>query len=65
MIAEDGDLEKMLDFLCAAQPIQLCPCCGSKMTHVDTVYFLHERRWRILVPVCPLCEQGIENLPLM
>ena len=50
MIAED--LEKFLD-------------CGSKMTHVDTVFFLGERSWSIQVPVCALCEPDIENLPLM
>jgi uncharacterized protein (UPF0212 family) len=63
MIAED--LEMFLDFLCIMLPFQHCPCCGSKMTHVDTVFFLGERSWSIQVPVCALCEPDIENLPLM
>lgn len=59
------DLEKCLDFLCAMRPFRLCPCCGSKITHVDTAFFSGKRSWSIQVPVCPLCEQDIENLPLM
>jgi hypothetical protein len=35
------------------------------MTHVDTAIFLGKKSWSIQVPVCGLCEQDLENLPLI
>jgi hypothetical protein len=55
------DLESCLDFLGAMRPLRLCPCCGSKMTHVDTAFFSGQRSWTIQVPVCPLCEQDLKT----
>jgi hypothetical protein len=55
------DLESCLDFLGAMRPLRLCPCCGSKITLVDTTFFSGQRSWRIQVPVCPLCEQDLKT----
>jgi hypothetical protein len=59
------DLETLLDFLSAEPPtIGLCKNCGSKMLHVDAIFFLSDgdRGWNIPLPVCPRCEDGVEGL---
>jgi hypothetical protein len=59
------ELENCLDFLRAMRRFRLCPSCGSKIAHFVTAFFSGKRNWRIQVPACPLCEENIENPPLI
>jgi hypothetical protein len=47
-----------------AQTMRTCLHCGSKLVHVDTAFWLSgaNRSWNIPLPVCPKCQDGLENV---
>jgi hypothetical protein len=49
-------IDKLLEDLSVMQPVLSCGECGTKMLHIDTVFFTPEGKTRILsLPVCPRC----------
>jgi hypothetical protein len=63
--ADRQSMENLLDSLCAqSSRAHICSRCGLEMIHLDGAFFLSdgERGWNISLPVCPHCEEDLEDL---
>lgn len=61
-------IENLLDSFCAQSTrAHICSRCGLEMIYLDSVFFLSEgeRGWNIRLPVCPHCEEGLEEMDVL